>query len=279
MQSILTPQRLLILVIVLLAISSIQPGSRANGIARPFRGLAELFAAPIRVPLQGLGALRDAGPRDLDIPDLTHPGYTYQRIAELETRIDKLEEDNRRLRGVRSIIGERASPPALVDARVTAVTGPRDTPILRIDRGTTSGVTNGCIVVTYFHLVGEVTTTDLMTAQVKPITAARSKVLARLMEPGTETLREGSGIWLEWSPDDQAFVQQISSSVNVQEGDYAVFADEGSLPDALGYFLGQVTAVRDYKPDPYSFNEVVVRPTYRLDQLRQVTVLVPIEEE
>jgi len=278
MQSFLTPRRLLILVIVVLAISSLQPNARASWIARPWRGLVELFATPIRVPLHELGvAMRSQGPRELNFDDKTSPGYAMQRIAALQVEVGQLREENRRLRGVRSIIGE-SSALAQVDAAMTGVTGPRDVPILRIDRGTSSGVTKGRIVVTNFHLVGEVVSADLMTAQVKPITAARTKVLARLMPPGAEALREGPGVWLEWSPDQQAFVQQISSAVQIAVGDFAVFADEGSLPDARGFFLGQVVSVGDDPMDPYNFKRVIVAPTYRLEQLRRVTVLVPMEE-
>jgi len=278
MQSFLTPRRLLILVILLLVVTSFLPGPRATALASPVRAIVETLAAPIRYPLHALGAsVRAEAPRDLQLTEPTNRGHDLRRIAQLEDEVDRLREEVRQLRRVRSIIGETA-PLVQVDAAVTGVTGPRAAPILRIDRGASAGIEKRQIVVSGFHLVGEVVIADPMTSQVKPITSADTKVFVRLMPREEATLREGPGVWLDWNPEERAFVQQISTAIVAEVGDLAVLADDGWRSEARGFFIGQVTAIRDYKPDPYNFKELVVRPTFLLEQLRRVTVLVPMEE-
>lgn len=282
MLSFLTPRRLLILIVVALIVSSFLPARRATALATPLRWLAETFATPIRAPLHSLGvAIRSTPPRELDLADPTNPGQYLARINQLEIEVDRLREENRQLRRVRSVVGQTA-PLVQVDARVTAVTGPASSPVLRIDRGAGDDLEQGQIVVSGFHLVGEVAVVDSLTSQVRTITSEKMSLLVRLMPPpdgGAASLRPGVGVWLDWSAELGAFVQdQVAASMDVREGDFAVLADEGWSPQAQGFFLGQVTHVGPDPADPLNYKRIVVEPTFELDHLRRVTVLVPGEQ-
>ncbi len=272
-----TPRRILALVILLLLVSSFMPGHRATLLAGPLRSIAETFATPIRAPLHNLGvAMR---PEISQPPQQPHepadPGQILRYIAQLELKVESLQRENRQLRRVRDIVGEQA-PLVLVDARVTAVTGPPNSPLLRIDHGSRQHIAAGDIVVFDYHLVGEVTSADPMTSQVQPITTHGTKLLARLMpNDGSGELRPGSGVWLEWDDDLKAFIQnKMPIATPAQVGDYALLADEGWLPKAQGCFIGQVTSVNDDPMDPYSFKQLIVRPSFQPQHLRRVTVLV-----
>ncbi|MCC6682057.1 MAG: hypothetical protein IT445_14240 [Phycisphaeraceae bacterium] len=272
----LTPRRILILLILLLLVSSFLPGHRADSLASPLRSIVETFATPIRAPLHNLGvAMRPAASQPQQPHEPADPGQVLRRIAQLELDVESLLRENRQLRRVRDIVGEQA-PLVLVDARITAVTGPPNSPLLRIDHGSRQHIAPGDIVVFDYHLVGEVASVDPMTSQVQPITTHGAKLLARLMpNDGSAQLRPGSGVWLEWDVDQQAFVQdKMPIATAAQVGDFALLADEGWLPKAQGCFIGQVTSVRDDPMDPYSFKQLIVRPSFQPQHLRRVTVLV-----
>ncbi len=180
---------------------------------------------------------------------------TNQRLLEWQAVAQKLENENRQLRG---LLGTVYEPEARsVSARVVADSGGAFAQSILITAGSRDGVAKGQAVVTGEGLVGRVTQSGFRSARVLLITDINSRIPVRVGEAGDRAILAGDN-----SPRPQLNYLGMKSAV--APGDRIVTSgDAGAFPPGLP--VGRVVVADETR--------VLVEPFAARDRLQYVEVL------
>lgn len=177
------------------------------------------------------------------------------RLLEWQAVAQKLENENRQLRG---LLGTVTEPEAqAVSARVVADSGGAFAQSILITAGGRDGVAKGQAVVTGEGLVGRVTHAGYRSARVLLITDINSRIPVRVGEAGDRAILAGDN-----SPRPQLIYLGVKSAV--APGDRIVTSgDAGAFPPGLP--VGRVVVADD--------STAIIEPFVSRDRLQYVEVL------
>lgn len=279
-RSLLTPRRLLALVVALLLISSMLSAPVADRVTRGPRSLVSAALNPVTGVLRALGrSIRGSEQPDTPWPGATDVelelelGRALRIIRQLEGELRRAQDQVAQLSQIRDQFGLQGV--RLIDARVTAYNGSTIDPVITIDKGSSKGLRKGSVVASGFNLVGEVVRVGPVSADVKLITAANTNIIARLVTPIADVQPRILEAMLHRAKDGQYFVTEPGVDSPVQVGDLAHLSSERWPPEAQGFVVGKVTVVDKDASNPFLAKRVIVEPMLPLAALRRVTVLVP----
>lgn len=285
-------RRVVLVLAALTASNAVLPARFASWPGSVAQPVVAVLSVPAR-PVYRMGAEFRAGAEvNIDRPD----GDAL--LTDLQTalaEVDRLQQLNGRLRGelaqlgpMRSLLEEFGfADLAQVSARVTGRSGTEGNPMLMIGAGSLDGVAAGQTVVYRLGLVGRVaegvgpvsSSIALVsgytgTLAVRIVAPSSGQGADRVVLPGRQTLAR-----VRVGDDGQTFItDEVPNDADVRVGDYVRLADELSYVEARGFLLGRVSAVRDLPENPTMLQQVTVTPTFDLNHLARVTVLVPQQE-
>ena len=275
----LTSQRLLFVLAVLLLINSQLPPAWAGLAARPVKPVVDLLLLPMQAPVHGLAlSLADAGDdpqtQDPESPEAVAARYHEARVENerLRQRVVELERRLYLVENVRELVESQTRPLS------AAVVGYSDTgalPVLTLNRGRRHGVEPDMSVVYLSSIVGRVLApVGPGSCQVELVTAHRAGLQVRVQPRGSDLRYDNIRVTL--GQDERTFVAQVARDSEIGEGADVLLADGVHYPDARGRLLGVVERVTEYPPDPLLQKQLVIRPAHDLRYLKEVAVLVPI---
>jgi cell shape-determining protein MreC len=275
-RGLVTPQRVLVGLVLLMVVSSLLPVRHADKLAAMPRWVVEKSLAPTVQTLTWTSSqIRSGSPSVPDIAGDARFADNYdamsvyakaleQEIARLQQEIVDLKQIPERVRGAVT----------LVPARVIA--GPRDRqdPVLTINRGQSHGVEPGMIVASGYNLVGLVIPpVDRAQARVRLITAPTMTmsvtILPQLAPPG----EAGMPANLRLDRSGRAFVADTLKDDPVQVGDLVHLRDPTWPAEAAGYIVGRVARIIENPADTILRRLAVIEPRVDLLYLTQVHVV------
>lgn len=279
-RGLLTPQRVLIGLILLLVVSSLLPARYAASISAVPRFVVEPLIGMASQPLTWVSAqVRGSEARPL----ITSDAATFEEnYFHMKNYVAALQQENEQLR--REIADLEQVPKdirramAILPARVVA--GPRhqldDT--LTINRGRADRIEPNMVVTSGYNLVGLVSEEVAgSSAKVRLITSPTMSLSVTIVPPLAPPDAVGLPAKLRLERDGQTFAADARKQDQVAVGDLAHLRDESWPNEARGYIVGQVVAVIDNPDDPILRRVIRIRPRPDLRYLTQVSVLVPKE--
>jgi cell shape-determining protein MreC len=277
-QGFFTPNRVLLMLVLMLLISSLLPSGVLRALTGTPRHVVEHITMPITHQLKRVSdMLRPAPPSEVEqvaIEDLAllraineelqqKIDELYQLLAQAEATQDFMREYS--LRGFRR-----------QTAAVTRGAADRARPVLLINRGAQDGIEIGqAVCVDGAQVVGRVSDVGPVASSVTLITqpAKVLEVVIRAAAPSDRPHRVGTTI--EWDSRAGRFTTAILKDIPVMEGDLVHLADVDWPEEARGFVIGRVTAIEDFPDDPTLRQQIHIEPTRPLHRVRYVTVLVP----
>ncbi|MEX0654560.1 MAG: rod shape-determining protein MreC [Phycisphaeraceae bacterium] len=274
-RSLVTPRRGLVLVALLLLLASVLPGRAVSWLGNPARNLVAAALIPVELPLKRLSdTVRRPEPIEVAVDDEYHPGQAVARLRQLELTIEALRRENHALHQIKAVLGDRPDV-GRVTARVSATSGDRVNPTLRINHGSRAGIARRQAVVAGFALVGEVEHAGPVHADVRLITAAETLLSVRIIPPtSAEPLRQYQASMVV-NADRQSFTIKADHDEPIEVDDWAHLADDRWPREAQGFVVARVVDVRRDPDDPLRLKLATLEPIVPLLSLHQVTVLVP----
>ena len=298
-RSMMTPRRLLTLLIAALLFSSLARLQIATAIAAPPRRILLLVLSPLLQPVHALANwVRGDEPPATPAGDLNQLQEQNQRLSQ---RVAQLEDE---LRGAQARIAELAAvrneaaaqlkQVQLIDAGVIAWQGGA-APTITINRGSSHGLAAGQAVTSGSSLVGRVASVSATAATVSLINQPGQLLDVRLKASGGalgppragkthEAESGGREVRLQLSAErgKEIFTAIAARGDPIQPGDLAhlrlaegVAATDARWPDeAAGFIVGRVVRTEDDPEDPKLRMRVVVEPLRELRRLTRVMVLV-----
>ena len=235
------------------------------GLLGPFQGLFLTAARPFENVLNGAfqpvaSFLSDAG----NVNDLQDENARLRvENEDLRNKITTLQQDAQDVEELRNALNIQQSGGA--DTKVAASVVAHDalafTDVVQIDKGSSSGIKNGMVVLSSGGtLMGTVTTVQGNSAFVRLITDSRSAVNAQVVESKADGIIQGTA---------NRGLTFILSQADVKVGDTIVTSGLGGNypPDVP---IGTVSAVSGTPQD--LFRKVDVEPQVRLSTTRTVLV-------
>lgn len=203
-------------------------------------------------------------PRPAEAGDTKALGDVTAQLNAALVRINELESENRRLR---SELGFKEShlDTQFQSANVIYYDPSNFVRTVTIDKGTSSGLRVGMVVVSPAGLVGRITQTSANTSRVMLINDSRSSLYAVVQRSDTRAL----GIVQGRLGDDLGF-RFVPQAETISPGDLVVTSGRGlSFPQGL--FVGKIKEVR--RNDVEMFQEAVIEPAVDFTQLEAVMVI------
>ncbi len=256
-RTLLTPRRMLALIVVLLVVSSFLGEGVAEAIAGGPRNVVSAVTSPFTSMFYALGtALRheepDATPwneQRVSRAQLEREyGLALKRLDYLQEKIKQLEKERARYANLRAVAeGDEQldlSGSSFINARVTAFVGEAGSQFVTIDRGTRSGIREGTVIIQGdFNLVGKVVHAGPVTADVKIITSPGTRLEVRLVPATVNAGPQSVRVQLHVRDDGKTFETQVETDTHVQVNDLAHLVDN-RWPREAAEFRGGKGRVR-----------------------------------
>ncbi len=279
-RGILTPQRVLVALVLLMLISSLLPAKASDKLAMLPRWIVSHLLAPATGPLTWMSA-RVGGTTATPLISPDARSKFEENYFRLQNNELALLQENELLRQeiVRlSQIPERIRKAVtLLPARVVAAPSSRLDPVLTINRGRSHGVEQNMIATSGYNLVGLVIGVDNTQSRVRLITAPTTTmavtILPQLAPPGSDGLKAT----VKMDATRRTLVANVRKEDQVQVDDLVHLWDQTWPKEAAGYIVGRVVEVIDNPADPILRRLVVIRPVVDLQHLTQVDVVAPKE--
>ncbi len=276
----LSSQRFLFVVAVLLLVNTQLKPSWANLAARPVKPVVDFILLPLRTPVYQLAlalALPSEDETELDPDSVDQLRYRYGearvRVEQLQQRVVELERRLYLIENVREM-GDTATRPLSAEVVGFSDTGAR--PVLTLNRGGRQGIGPEMSVVYLSSVVGRVLApVGPGSCEVELITAHDAGLQVRVQPRGSELKYDN--IRVTRGEDQRTFVAQVARDSPIGEGADVLLADGVHYADARGRLLGVVERVTEYPPDPLLQKQLVIRPAHDLRYLKEVAVLLPID--
>ncbi|GEM_PF-1998275 len=285
--SIITPTRLLLLVLAFLLFSSFARLEIAISISAPPRDLIRMGLDPATYPLHALATslrgdvaptIATASPDELAEENRRLLQYARQLEDQLRIASDRIGE----LSQMRSSTALKLDNIRLVDAGVTRWQGGA-MPTLSINRGSDDGIALGMIVASGANLIGRIASVSAGSAGVSLINAPGTLLDVRILPPTTGPAPHEVVVQCQPMQGSETFWAEAAQSDPIQAGDLAhlrladnVLASQMRWRDeAAGMIVGQVMRVEDHPADPKLRTRVLIEPRRKLQNLTRVVVLVP----
>ena len=248
------------------------PGSIVTALTAWPRGLLVSALAPMSQVLGRTGLLDSDSVETVEgegrAPLREGPALDYLRA---------LEDENRRLRGLVDQLAESQellARPAARQVLAPVLTVYEGGSGVSVRAGETSGVRLEDPVVVGPHLIGRVSGVAPLTCDVDAIARPGVRLEVRMVpETVTAPTREALA-WVDYDEKAGGFVAELALDVPVEQGDVAHLVDERWPLLARGRIVGRVTLVDDRTSKPLLLKRVVIEPSYRVNDLRRVTIVV-----
>lgn len=262
--------RLTLIVAALLIVAAALFFGRSSGVAAvtggitgellgPGQNLVTAIVDPIADYLDALqqaGSLKDANSKLL------------RRSEELTAEVIRLREldiENKRLRQMLNLL-ESSPVGRLVAAQKIGADPSNFVASFQVNRGTAGGVDVNRVVIAAAGLVGRVTQATPSTAKIVQINDPSSSVNGRVQRADSRA----QGL-LTGTPEGQLIMTRISQTDSIRVDDIIITSGLGGNFPA-GLIVGKVVQV--IQNDVELFQEAVVEPAVRFDQLEEIAVLI-----
>lgn len=198
------------------------------------------------------------------------------RIYELEDRVLTLMQELEEFQA--GYASDTSHLFTLLRARRAMESRDPNSRVFRINAGHKQGVVAGVIAITAGHqLVGRVTSTELLTATITPITQASPDDDA----PGIDVVILPAGASIESgfkgnlrATGKGSLAGLFDQSFPITVGDPVRLNDVTWGSSHTGLLVGQVEAIKPYDPEP-AFVQIVVRPSLDVDRVSAVMLRLP----
>lgn len=270
------------LFMALLVVTSIAPSRLSVGAL--LHDLLMPFLIPVSEPLERLVS-------SMRPPDRSSEAQTERereleiKISEYESRIYQLEDRvGTLLQELDEFQAGYASDTThvftLLRARRALESRDPSSRVFRINAGHKQGVVAGVVAITAGHqLVGRVSSTELLTSTITPITQASPDEDA----PGIDVVILPAGASIESgfrgnirAEGDGTLVGLFDQSFPISVGDPVRLSDPTWGEPHTGLLVGEVSAIIPYDPQP-TFVKIVVRPSLNVDRVSAVMLRLPRE--
>ena len=275
--NLLTPSRVLALLVVVLLILSLLPARILHVLTGGPRHVVESVTTPLTHQLKRVSdTLRPVPPPVVDPVDLEELAILRAQNEALQQQLDELSQRLAQSEALGAFLtDDQLAGFKRTTAAVVRGTWRSDQAMLTLNRGDQEGLRIGqAVAVDGAQLVGRISDVGPVTATVATITQPRTvlEVTLRAAAPTDRATRLRTT--LVRSTDGPFFEAIVMTGTPVQVGDLAQLADVEWPPEAMGFVVGRVVNIEDYAADPTLRKRIVVEPTRPLNRLRFVVVLV-----
>lgn len=265
--------RLLAIVVILLAVNAVLPAKVASMISRPAGLVSDTLLWPVTAAIHGAVTSEVELPDVGTVPD-QHPAQALHIIERLQDEVDRLRAEVSTLRQVREVIGED-TPLQLVSAQVVGLDADELRPKLRLAEGSNTGIEKGQVVVSGPYLVGRVESTGPLTSRVSLIDGVGLQFQVKFSSPDLSAVVREESRHIEARRDGRFYtLDGVGRDTAIQVGDLARLVDPRWPAESQAFFVGKVVQVRPIANDILR-SEVVIEPLLPLSQLDSVEVLIP----
>lgn len=221
-------------------------------------------------PLSSLGtsASSIAASATTSVEDLTASGQTLSQLQEsnatLAQMVVELEEYRQEAQRLEALIGlHDAYGFTSVSSRVTNYASDSYNRMITIDAGSASGVVAGMPVMGNTGVIGQISSTNAYSSQVRLLTDAQSGVAVILQNSRAEGIVTGS-------VDGVLYLEGIDQSVDISEGEAVITSGLGG-----GYYrglvIGTVSSIEQRQGD--TTRTIVITPNATFDNISEVMVV------
>jgi len=256
-------------------------GAAYQAVVNPLHDVLEVAVSPVSLALGFFGVHARAEDRPRVVADdLAEANRRIERLLadnlRLEMRVEDLRRKNAALQDLREHFdrGDYTFRQATVMGRALD----RDSRTMVINRGRAHDVAVDHIVVDGPYLVGRVTDTTRVTADVRLVNAPGMRLDAILLPEdwgGGPVPAERRRQAVQFQPEGaDRFAAQLHQRVAAEVGDVAHLRDDFWPPAAQGLVLGRVTAIEPVD-DPPLRKRITIEPMVNLNYLTEVTVILP----
>lgn len=272
----LNQRRILGAICLLLLVASVLPARWAGFLSHGPRTAVEMLVTPVSHPTRSIALKFIEQPQEeIDTIDtLRQQRDEYHRLAyKLQLELDYQNRLNQQLAQISKMF-DGFTKLTYVSASVVAGSSSFGQHVIRLNRGSNSGLSIGNVVTNGTNLVGRIVDVGPLGASVSLITSPQTSLQVRFAPDSPQVPRKVEAL-INISKDGRRFVGEIDNNQPVEVGDNAFLADNKWPRE--GFIVGRVISVEESPADPLR-REVIIEPLVPLWSLAEVMIVVPQDQ-